>query len=152
MKKNKSRSSHINWVGIISFFVLIAFIMQMAILCYDYITEKTSNTSLIAFLILIEIIILATFCTVCDWVRRKIMVDKPTMKILQATEKIAKGDFSTRLEIKHDYNKYDQYDLIMENLNKMAIELQKNEVTTRKFKAKQKTEYSIMHVLERVVW
>ena len=132
MKNKKTRSS-LNWVGVISFFVLIAFVMQMAILCYDYIREKTSNLSLIALLILVEIIIFATFCTIIDLIRRKIMVDRPTKKILQATEKIADGDFSTRLEIIHEYGKYNEYDLIMENLNKMATELQKNEVLKTDF-------------------
>ena len=133
MKKNKMRASSINWIGAISFFTLIALIMQIAILCYDYIREKTSNLSLIALLILIEIIILATFCTIFDWVRRKITVDRPTNKILQATEKIAEGNFSTRLTIKHEYGKYNQYDLIMENLNKMAAELAQNEVLKTDF-------------------
>ncbi|MBE5737661.1 MAG: HAMP domain-containing histidine kinase [Clostridiales bacterium] len=132
MKNKKTRSS-LNWVGVISFFVLIAFVMQMAILCYDYIREKTSNISLIALLILVEIIIFATFCTIIDLIRRKIMVDRPTKKILQATEKIANGDFSTRLEITHEYGKYNEYDLIFENLNKMATELQKNEVLKTDF-------------------
>ena len=133
MKKSKARRSTINWVGIISFFILIAFVMQMAILCYDYIREKTSNLSLIAVLILVEIVILSTICTLFDWVRRKIMVDRPTKKILEATEKIAEGDFSTRLDITHEYGKYNEYDLIMENLNKMAAELQKNEVLKTDF-------------------
>ena len=133
MKKNKTRSSRINWAGVVSFFLLIAFIMQMAILCYDYIREKTSNLSLIALLILIEIVILATFCTLFDWIRRKIMIDRPTKKILEATEKIAEGDFSTRLEIKHAYGKYNEYDYIMENLNIMATELQQNEVLKTDF-------------------
>lgn len=133
MKKNKTRSSRINWIGAISFFVLIALIMQMAILCYDFIREKTSNLTLIAILILIEIVILATVCTLIDWVRRKIMIDRPTKKILSATEKIAQGDFTARLEIAHEYGKYNQYDLIMENLNKMAAELQKNQVLKTDF-------------------
>ncbi len=133
MKKKNGRSKSLSWVGAISFFVLIAFIMQMAILCYDFITQKTSNVSLIAILILIEVIILATFCTIFDWIRRKIMVDRPTKKILEATEKIAEGDFSVRLNIKHDYGKYNEYDLIMANLNKMAIELEKNEVLKTDF-------------------
>ncbi|MBO7187755.1 MAG: HAMP domain-containing histidine kinase, partial [Clostridia bacterium] len=60
-------------------------------------------------------------------------VERPTQKILNATEKIAEGDFATRLEIKHEYGKYNEYDLIMENLNKMAIELQKNEVLKTDF-------------------
>ena len=133
MKKNKARGSSINWVGVVSFFVLIAVIMQMAILCYDFIRQKTSNLTLIAVLILIEIIILSTFCTVFDWIRRKIMVDRPTKKILSATDKIAEGDFSTRLEITHEYGKYNEYDLIMENLNKMATELEQNEVLKTDF-------------------
>lgn len=133
MKKNKHRGSSINWVGVVSFFALIAIVMQMAILCYDFIRQKTSNITLIAVLILIEVIILATLCTFIDWIRRKIMVDKPTKRILQATEKIAEGDFSTRLEIKKEYGKYNQYDLIMENLNKMAMELQRNEVLKTDF-------------------
>ncbi|MBR7186738.1 MAG: hypothetical protein IKD43_04570 [Clostridia bacterium] len=102
--------------------------MQIAILVYEYIRVRTENNGLIAILILIVIIILSAFCTVFDWIRRKITVDYPTKKILRATEKIAKGDFTTRLEIAHEYDKYNEYDLIMENLNKMAAELQKNEV------------------------
>ncbi len=133
MKQNKPRSSSINFVGMFSFFVLIAIIMQIAILCYDYITQRTQSVALIAVLILIEIIILSTFCTVFDWCRRKIMIDRPTKKILSATKKIADGDFSTRLEITHEYSKYNEYDLIMENLNKMATELQKNEVLKTDF-------------------
>jgi signal transduction histidine kinase len=130
--KRKTRSS-INFIGVISFFILIAVVMQVAILCYDYIRQKTSDLSLIAILILIEIVILSAFCTIFDWVRRKITVDRPTKKILSATEKIAEGDFSTRLDIVHEYGKYNEYDLIMENLNKMAIELQQNEVLKTDF-------------------
>ena len=133
MKKKKTNSAGFSWSGAISFFILIAVIMQMAILIYDYIRERTDNITWIAILILIEIIILATFCTIVDWIRRKITVERPAQKILQATEKIAEGDFSTRLEIKHEYGKYNQYDLIMENLNKMATELQKNEVLKTDF-------------------
>lgn len=132
MKKKKA-SSGFTWTGAVSFFILIAIIMQMAILVYDYIRERTSNVTWIAILILIEIIILASFCTVFDWIRRKITVDGPTKKILDATEKIAEGDFSTRLEIKHEYGKYNQYDFIMENLNKMATELEKNQVLKTDF-------------------
>lgn len=133
MKKNKRRYSSINWVGVISFFILIALVMQIAILCYDFIIQKTSNITLIALLILIEIIILSTFCTIFDYVRRRIMIDRPTKKILDATDKIAEGDFSTKLEISHSFDRYNEYDYIMENLNKMATELQKNEVLKTDF-------------------
>ncbi len=133
MKKRKLRNTGFSIVGAVSFFVLIALVMQIAILVYDYIRERTDNNLLIAVLILIVILLLSTFCTVFDWARRKITVDRPTKKILGATEKIAEGDFSTRLEITHEYGKYNEYDLIMENLNKMATELEKNEVLKTDF-------------------
>ena len=133
MKKCKVRNVGFSFAGALIFFITIALLMQIAILVYDYIRERTDNIALTAVLILIIIIVLSIFCTVFDWIRRKITVDKPTKKILDATEKIAEGDFSTRLEISHEYNKYNQYDLIMENLNKMATELEQNEVLKTDF-------------------
>lgn len=128
MRKKKTTAAGFSFVGAASFFVLVALLMQIAILVYDYICERTGNVVHIAVLILILIFILASLCTVFDWVRRKLTVERPTKRILDATEKIAEGDFSTRLEITHEYGKYNQYDWIMENLNKMAGELEKNEV------------------------
>ena len=63
MKKKKVSSVGFTWTGAISFFILIAVIMQMAILIYDYLRERTDNVSFIAILILTEIIILASFST-----------------------------------------------------------------------------------------
>ncbi len=133
MKKRKVKNVGFSFVGALLFFVCIAFLMQIAIFTYSYIRQRTDDKGLIAVLILILIFMLSTFCTLFDWIRRKLTVDKPTQKILQATERIAEGDFSTHLDIIHDYNNYDQYDLIMENLNKMAMELQKNEVLKTDF-------------------
>ena len=53
MKKKKATSAGFTWIGAISFFVLIAVIMQTTILVYDYIRERTDNLSLLAILILI---------------------------------------------------------------------------------------------------
>lgn len=127
------KKSSISLFGAISFFVLIAFVMQMAILAYDYICQRTENTALIAVLILILVFILASFCTVFDYIRRKIMIDRPVSKILDATEKIARGDFDVRIDIDHTYDKYNEFDVIAENLNAMAAELDKSEVLKNDF-------------------
>ena len=127
------KKSSISPFGAISFFVLIAFVMQMAILAYDYICQRTENTALIAVLILILVFILASFCTVFDYIRRKIMIDRPVSKILDATEKIARGDFDVRIDIDHTYDKYNEFDVIAENLNAMAAELDKSEVLKNDF-------------------
>ena len=129
----KRRSAGFSIVGAIAFFVLVALLMQIAILVYDYIRGWTDDKFVIAVLILILVILLSAFCTVFDLIRRKLTVERPTKKILQATERIAAGDFDTHLDISHEYGKYNEYDLIMENLNKMAAELQKTEVLRMDF-------------------
>ena len=133
MKNKKVSTTSFTWTGAISFFVLIALTMQLAILVYDYIRQRTDNILWIAILIFFEIVILSSFCTLVDFIRRKITVERPTKKILDATDKIANGEFDTRLKITHEYGKYNQYDLIMENLNKMAGELQKNQMLSVDF-------------------
>ncbi|MBO4939658.1 MAG: HAMP domain-containing histidine kinase [Clostridia bacterium] len=132
MKRKESRNLAWLYGGVI-FFATVALIIQIAVLLYDYIRQKTDNEVWIALLMLTVVLFLAIFCTVVDVVRRKIMVEKPVNEILQATEKIKKGDFSTRLDIKHEYGKYDEYDVIKENFNVMAAELEKTEVLKTDF-------------------
>lgn len=119
--------------GVLLFFVLIALVIQIAILVYDYIISKTDNTALIAVLIFIVIAILSAICTTIDYFRRKIMVNRPVKKILDATEQITKGDFSVRLIPDHSLEKYTEYDAIMDNLNIMTAELRKSEVLKTDF-------------------
>ncbi len=133
MKERKGFRKGSWLIGAASFFLLIAFIIQMAVLIFDAIEERTQNNGLIALLMLAVILLLAALCTIIDYFRRKLTVDKPVERILDATERIAAGDFSTRLEVAHPYGKYDQYDLIMENLNTMAAELSKTEVLKTDF-------------------
>ncbi len=132
--KGKRGQRRISWLsGAVIFFALIAAIIQIAVLTYDYIEARTENKLLIAVLILIVVLLLAAFCTGVDLLRRKLTVEKPVNKILDATERVAQGDFSVRLEVAHPYGKYDQYDLIMENINLMAAELGKTEVLKTDF-------------------
>lgn len=133
MKRKGYKNSYFSFSGAIIFFATIAIVMQSAILIYDYIIKRTDDKGLIAFLILAVVIILSAVCTVIDIIRRKIMIDRPVEKILAATEKIASGDFSVRIETSHVYGKYDEYDLIAENLNILAAELAKSEFLKNDF-------------------
>lgn len=133
MKTKDYKKSHLSWLGAVSFFILVAFVMQVAILVYDYICQRTEDKGLIAVLILILIFILAAICTLCDFIRRKIMIDRPVMRILDATERIARGDFSVRINIEHGYDRYTEFDVIADNLNRMAEELAKSEVMKNDF-------------------
>lgn len=127
MNKSKLREA----VGYILFFITSAIAVTGAFLAF--IAVKDKGNTVIAIAILCSITVIATMFTVADIIRRKIMIDKPVREILSATQKIAEGDFSVRLTPKHSYDKYDEYDMIKENLNAMASELEKNEVLKTDF-------------------
>lgn len=129
----KKKRSSFSILGASLFFVLIALVIQIAILVYDYLIRQTDNKWLIAILILIVILILSALCTVIDLLRRKATVEKPVSEILEATEKIASGNFSVKLTPRHSYDKYNEYDAIMENLNTMASALSKSEILKSDF-------------------
>lgn len=123
MKRNRLK----NFTGALIFFLTITVVVLVAVLIFSVVESKVSKTG-IALIMLGVIIFLAALCTLIDWLRRKYTVDDPLRKILEATDKIAAGDFSVRLEISHSYGHYTEYDYIMENFNKMAAELSKTEV------------------------
>ena len=127
MNKSKLREA----VGYILFFITSAIAVTGAFLAFIAVQDK--GNTVIAIAILCSITVIATMFTVADIIRRKIMIDKPVKEILSATQKIAEGDFSVRLTPKHSYDKYDEYDMIKENLNAMAMELEKNEVLKTDF-------------------
>lgn len=133
MKRKKLKRGTFRFSGAVIFFVVIALIIQVAVLAYDYITQKTDNKFLIAVLILIVIVLLSVVCTLADIIRRKYTVEKPVNRILDATDKIAKGDFTVRLDVAREYGKYNGFDAIMDNLNVMAAELSKTETLKTDF-------------------
>lgn len=134
MKKNKNTISGFTTAGFFIFFCTILVTSTASIFIY-YLSNKYSNgNTFIVILSVIGIIIFGAFlCTLCDMLRRKIMIENPVKKILDATEAIASGDFSIKISHKHDYTKYDQYDLIFDNINTMTAELSKNEILKNDF-------------------
>lgn len=120
-------------LGFFLFFVTIATTASCSILIFDAVRKVTEKKALISVAVLGSILTGTLICVVIDIFRRKFMVDRPTSKILQATSEIAKGNFDVKLEIKHSHKKFDEYDKIMENINKMAEELNKNEVLKTDF-------------------
>ena len=119
--------------GALFFFLLITLVSQTSVLVFSYLQTKTNDNALIALLILILIVILSSICVFFDALRRKFKVIDPTNKILDATERIAKGDFDVQLNIKKDVSKWNEYDLIMHNVNVMTSELQKIELLKTDF-------------------
>ncbi len=131
---NKKRNNTLTVMGYILFFMTIAVTVTIALSIYESVRiANGGNTSGIALIMLGVIVVLSALCTIMDAIRRKIMVERPVRKILDATRKMASGDFSVRLEATHAYEEYDSYDLIMENLNGLALSLQKSEMLKSDF-------------------
>lgn len=127
MKRKKKWGSTL--VGAAILFATVSIFVSIAIGVYVAVENAAGgNKVVIAAVMLSVILVLAAICTLIDYLRRRYMTDKPVQRILEATDKIAAGDFSVRLDIKHSISRYNEYDYIIENLNKMAGELKKTEV------------------------
>ncbi len=84
-------------------------------------TEENINTA--AKLTFGNVVFLSFVCTVIDTLRRKITIERPVQKIVEAAGKIAKGDYSVRVPVIHSINRADGLAEISECFNKMAQEL-----------------------------
>lgn len=124
----KRKIAYASALGAVFFFISVAAVVTVAVVAYAAIADRTENSATIAWVMLGVIVLLAAVGTLIDLLRRKIMVDRPVKKILEVTDRIAAGDFSVRLEIVHSYGKYDEYDYIMENVNRLAEALAGTEV------------------------
>lgn len=121
-------------MGFVLFLLTIMVTSSSSIVVYHIASEKSGGSIAIVALSVFGIILLgALLCTFFDVIRRKFMVEKPTNKILDATQKIASGDFDVKIEHTNEYDKYNEYDLIFDNINTMAAELAKNEVLKNDF-------------------
>lgn len=123
------------WILVIVIpFLTVFSVVSIALAIFVAVENKWGdNTAIVTTVMLLTIMMFSLLFTFGDVFRRKITTERSVRAILQATEKIAAGDFSARLDIKHVYEKYNDYDLIMENINVMAAELQKSETLNSDF-------------------
>lgn len=135
MKKNhRAQKSQFTIFGYLLFFILVSFVATCSILAYTIINELSGENKLItSVLTLVVLIVLTLACTFIDYLRRKYTIANPVQQILDATEAIANGDFSVKISPLHAYGKYDEFDIIIDNINLMAKELSKNEVLRTDF-------------------
>lgn len=131
----KNRTKHIlSLSGYLVLFLTVAAIITVAIFVYAAAEERFGdNKGMIALVMLIAVFFLALVCTLIDGIRRKTMIGRPVEKILEATERITAGDFSVRIATDHPYGRYNEFDRIIEDLNRMTAELSKTEVLRSDF-------------------
>ena len=70
-----------------------------------------------------NVVFLSFLCTLFDGIRRRITVERPVNRILEATRRLTGGDLSTRIRPFHGFDSMDEFDAIIEDFNRMAEEL-----------------------------
>lgn len=82
---------------------------------------------------LFNILFLCLVFSIFDSIKKRITIGKPVERILDATHKITRGDFSVRIEPLHPIASRNEFDAIIEDFNKMAEELSTTETLKTDF-------------------
>ncbi len=111
------------------FFLTVGFIVSCCMMLFISILADTmelaitsENVAAAAKITFWNVILITLLFKLADYIRRKIMVDRPTKIITEATEKIMAGDFSVRIRPMQSSG-MEGFDQIAAAINQMAEEL-----------------------------
>ena len=114
----------------VTFFLLMSLIVTCTMLVFITLLSRSmqldlskENVRTAALLTFFNVIFLSAVCTVIDGIRRKIMVERPVKRIINACEKLMNGKLSARIELFSGLYDADGFNMIIEYFNKMAKEL-----------------------------
>ncbi len=130
----KGISSYIIFFLTVAFAVSCCTMLFVTTLTADLnITLTQENVSAAAKLTFWNVVLLTLVFVVIDYVRRRLMVEKPVKQIIQATNRIMQGDFSVRLQhFSHTMGGND-FNPIVDAINNMAQELSGTEMLRNDF-------------------
>ncbi len=108
------------------FFSVVGFVISCSLMLFLNILQRDTgivytkeNIHFAAIFTLYNAMFLGLIFTVFDFIRRKILVQRPVKKIHDFTEKLTNGDFKTRLQP----IRIGEYNTVVADLNQMAEEL-----------------------------
>ena len=132
-KSDSAQRMFVVW-RFVTFFILIAFVITCSF--YVFFHTMQLNVDLVrrnAPVTFGNILLLSLFCCAVEWLMRKFTVDKPIKRIREATNRMAQGDLSTRIDTSDlpAYNK--DFIEIAEDFNLMARELSSTETLRTDF-------------------
>lgn len=123
--KQKVGKSLFSIRGYIYFCLMIAFPVTCCFLLFlNLIHFDMTNIKYSAVMTLGNVLFISFLFTIGDGIRRKITIQRPVRRILDGAQRITQGDFSTRIQPLHKEIDKNEFDLIIDSINKMAEELQ----------------------------
>lgn len=112
------------------FFLLAAFVVTCCMTLFLATMQLSldvsfdeNNISTAAKLTFANVVLISVLFTAIDAIRRKIAVEKPTKRIIEACEKLMNGDFTVRIKPLSESYANDNYNDIIACFNKLAKEL-----------------------------
>ena len=121
------------------FFLIVAFVVTCCMMLFISTLANTmgivfdeENITAAAKITFLNVLLLTFLFGTIDYIRRKMMVDRPVKIITDATERIMQGDFSVRLAPMHG-NGMEGFNQIGLAINKMAEELSGTETLRTDF-------------------
>lgn len=129
----KNKSSKFAFLDYCILIITLAVAITFGIIIYTMLNEFFDKNIFVFLFMIIYIIFTSSLFSFLNIFHRKYRIEKPVEQILEATERIAQGDFDIKLIPLHSYSKFDEYDMIKENINKMASELSKSEILKNDF-------------------
>lgn len=113
------------------FFLLVSFLISCCVMLFVSLMTITMDLKLTANdigtaakLTMANVVFLSILLFVCDRIRRRIIVERPVKRIVDASQKIMQGDFSVRIPKNHGIGYDERFDEIADCFNKMAKELE----------------------------
>ena len=129
MKKPTFRGFIRGFSSFLLFFLTVGFVVSCCMMLFLSVLSKemglvytTDNIAEAAKITFINVVILTVLFKTADFIRRRIMVDKPVKMITDAAEKIRNGDFAIRIK-QMNGSGMEGFNQIGESINTMAEEL-----------------------------
>ena len=154
MKKPTFRRVIQEFSSFLLFFLLVGFVVSCCMMLFLNVLSKemgltytSDNIAEAAKITFLNVVIITVLFKTADFIRRRIMVDRPVKMITDAAQRIMNGDFSVRVKHMHGSG-VEGFNQIGESINKMAEELSSVETLRTDFIAnvshEMKTPLSVM--------
>jgi len=129
MKKSTFQRVLQEFSSFLLFFLSVGFVVSCCMMLFLNVLSKemgltytSDNIAEAAKITFLNVVIITVLFKIADFIRRKIMVDRPVKLITDTAEKIMTGGFSARVMLMHGSG-MEGFNQIGESINKMAEEL-----------------------------
>lgn len=123
-QQRKIKRSLFSFKAYILYFILVAFVVTCCMILFlSDLDKENIDFTKNAFSTFLNVLLLSLIITLLHGLYYKITVEKPVRSILNATQKIVKGNFSVRIDSNQFVKNSNELDIIINNFNEMAKEL-----------------------------